>query len=338
MQAPITESVSTDQRRLVEEILGRYSSPLAVLRELIQNSDDARATTVEIRVEASSVIFKNNGNPFSDEDWKRLTTIASGNPNQDSVGRFGVGFYGAFSLTNEPIVESGYRRVRFFWEGPSLKIQRWDLQECVSPTQFVFSLSEAARWTIKEWNRSNISSFLVKTLAFTRHVTKAQVQLLSEPPLQIWKQMEPQGETKLNAPSLSQDNALNFRPLNFLWIRMKMFAKDDVQESHIATLTLVDGEVQVTQSEPFRQHANLLLSKPLPSPTRIKLLSHNYLDGGHVSPLVKDLSPLPDVGKLFVGFATQQQTGTGFHIAASFVPRWNANWSTAAITFIDHGI
>jgi hypothetical protein len=40
-----------------------------------------------------TIVMKNNGKPFSDEDWIRLCKIAEGNPDEDSVGCFGVGFY-----------------------------------------------------------------------------------------------------------------------------------------------------------------------------------------------------------------------------------------------------
>lgn len=97
-----TEDVRVDvnQRALIDKILARYCTDFSVYRELLQNSNDARATRSEIRFTTvqrndqklvASVSYRNNGAPFSDGDWSRLTCIASGNPNPDSIGAFGVG-------------------------------------------------------------------------------------------------------------------------------------------------------------------------------------------------------------------------------------------------------
>ena len=42
------ESVTVNQRALIDKILARYSGEFTVFRELLQNSDDAQATEVEI--------------------------------------------------------------------------------------------------------------------------------------------------------------------------------------------------------------------------------------------------------------------------------------------------
>ena len=89
-------------------ILARYASCNAVYRELIQNSNDAEATTAEIIITTSSsssssdgketigassnnevvtqVIYRNNGMPFRTQDWDRLRKIAEGNPDETKVG------------------------------------------------------------------------------------------------------------------------------------------------------------------------------------------------------------------------------------------------------------
>lgn len=92
---------------LVDKMLARYSSDHVVLRELLQNADDARASHVEFRFttggpkttgrkKACSIVELrelNNGAVFTEEDWTRVARIAEGNPNEDSVGMFGVGAF-----------------------------------------------------------------------------------------------------------------------------------------------------------------------------------------------------------------------------------------------------
>ncbi|KNZ80421.1 Sacsin [Termitomyces sp. J132] len=137
------ESVEVNQRALIDKVLARYSGEFTVFRELLQNSDDAQATAVEIHFDTRAFIdntegssdtrpskalpdlkttlvhrwtFKNNGIIFRDEDWNRLKKIAEGNPDEEKIGAFGVGFYSLFSVTEEPFVTSGDQWMGFYWK------------------------------------------------------------------------------------------------------------------------------------------------------------------------------------------------------------------------------
>lgn len=121
---------------MIDKILARYASAGAVYRELLQNSNDADATTAEILITTTSssseggkevvsqVIYRNNGLPFRTQDWARLRKIAEGNPDASKVGAFGVGAYTMFSICEEPVVVSGKKgeeeAMAFFWKGDSL--------------------------------------------------------------------------------------------------------------------------------------------------------------------------------------------------------------------------
>ncbi|KIL68939.1 hypothetical protein M378DRAFT_21839 [Amanita muscaria Koide BX008] len=137
------ESVEVNQRALINKILARYSGEFTVFRELLQNSDDAGSDAVEIHFETDDVskteslggnseetvelpdlkttnvcrwIFKNNGRVFQEGDWNRLKKIAEGNPDEDKIGAFGVGFYSVFSITDTPFVTSGSQWMGFYWK------------------------------------------------------------------------------------------------------------------------------------------------------------------------------------------------------------------------------
>ncbi|KAH7914527.1 hypothetical protein BJ138DRAFT_1123419 [Hygrophoropsis aurantiaca] len=138
--------IEVNQRALVDKILARYPEEFTVFRELLQNADDARANSVEIhfRTEGSTNgatgangkaselpdlintpvhtwMVRNDGDPFEEGGWARLTKIADGNPDEGKIGAFGVGFYSVFSVTDEPIVTSGDGRKTIFYIGDQVQ-------------------------------------------------------------------------------------------------------------------------------------------------------------------------------------------------------------------------
>lgn len=42
--------------------------------------------------------------------------LAEGNPDEEKIGAFGVGFYSLFSVTEEPFVKSGDQWMGFYWK------------------------------------------------------------------------------------------------------------------------------------------------------------------------------------------------------------------------------
>ncbi|GJJ14590.1 hypothetical protein Clacol_008856 [Clathrus columnatus] len=98
------ESVEVNQRALIDKVLARYSGEFTVFRELLQNSDDAASEAVEIRFETN--IQANN---------VEISNSTEGNPDEEKIGAFGVGFYSLFSVTEEPFVKSGDQWMGFYW-------------------------------------------------------------------------------------------------------------------------------------------------------------------------------------------------------------------------------
>lgn len=144
------DRIEVNQRHLIDKILARYSSEYTVYREVLQNANDAGASSFEIEFHTISnrnnlrsnslildknlnsvdldirdsrvtaVTLRNNGRPFDENDWSRLKKIAEGNPDETKVGFFGVGFYSLFSICEEPIVISGEKCLAFYWRGDQL--------------------------------------------------------------------------------------------------------------------------------------------------------------------------------------------------------------------------
>ncbi|KAH8981254.1 hypothetical protein EDB83DRAFT_1390074 [Lactarius deliciosus] len=200
------EAVEVNQRALIDKVLARYSGEFTVFRELLQNSDDAGANSVEIRFETQSYLFrvkqssvdpdksqeedlpnlktavvhqwtfKNNGTKFRDEDWNRLKKIAEGNPDEEKIGAFGVGFYSLFSVTEEPWVISGGQWMNFYWKDKKdqLYVRRGPTppDENVDPlTTFQMTLREPGPMP----PAFDFTRFLVSSITFMAHLTEVSI-------------------------------------------------------------------------------------------------------------------------------------------------------------------
>ncbi|KAF8836689.1 hypothetical protein BDN67DRAFT_957661 [Paxillus ammoniavirescens] len=197
--------VNVNQRALVEKVLARYPEDLSVFRELVQNADDAGADNVEIEFQTKEYaakssgskatngtspdltnakihkwVVRNDGDKFKQEDWDRLTNIAVGNPDDQKIGAFGVGFFSVFSVTDSPVIISGDRCMKMYYKGDQLMVQPG---KC-----------EATKWTtiemeVKDEKLSmpkpfDLSRFLCTAVTFLVKVQKLTItfngQFLSE--------------------------------------------------------------------------------------------------------------------------------------------------------------
>ncbi|KAL4402869.1 hypothetical protein ACI68E_000644 [Malassezia pachydermatis] len=198
------EAITVNQRALIDKILARYSAEFTVFRELLQNADDACATECELRFATNATVaheqcplipkpptpdvnamltqwtFRNNGKPFSGDDWHRLRRIAEGNPDPERIGAFGVGFYSLFSICEEPIVMSGDELMGFFWKGDALFTRRAaspmsDVSSNGAPwTTFLMALREPTPFPESPLA---LSQFLATSLTFTSHVRSVALYL-----------------------------------------------------------------------------------------------------------------------------------------------------------------
>ncbi|THU91523.1 hypothetical protein K435DRAFT_759191 [Dendrothele bispora CBS 962.96] len=202
------ESVEVNQRALIDKVLARYSGEFTVFRELLQNSDDAQSKSVEIRFETKQHIearsssslqtdidsagrslpdlkttnvhqwtFKNNGIVFRNEDWSRLKKIAEGNPDEEKIGAFGVGFYSLFSVTEEPFVTSGGQWMGFYWKDKKdqLFARRGNLPDTDGPpdgwTSFEMLLREPAPIPVA----FDFTRFLASSITFMSYLSEISV-------------------------------------------------------------------------------------------------------------------------------------------------------------------
>ncbi len=105
-------------RGIKNSVVEKYSDQAHFIYELLQNADDANATTARFILEPDRLIFAHNGtrhfsvsNPeIEDSDSKSgclgdinaITSIANSNKTEASIGKFGVGFKAVFQYTSTP--------------------------------------------------------------------------------------------------------------------------------------------------------------------------------------------------------------------------------------------
>lgn len=93
-------------RRLLTEL---YPDNAHFIYELLQNAEDAEATSVRFEVYSDRLVFRHNGKRiFTLADVKGITNIGNSTKKDDhtKVGKFGVGFKSVFAFTDRPRVYS----------------------------------------------------------------------------------------------------------------------------------------------------------------------------------------------------------------------------------------
>ncbi|TFK35891.1 hypothetical protein BDQ12DRAFT_267709 [Crucibulum laeve] len=117
---------NVDPTAAIRAILGSYPFSIGLLRELLQNSDDARATeqvfVLDHRQHGLSSLYDQrlqstqgpaflayNNALFVDEDWRALQNIHRSSKKADTskIGKYGIGFRSCFHVTDNPQILSG---------------------------------------------------------------------------------------------------------------------------------------------------------------------------------------------------------------------------------------
>jgi len=92
------------------EILAKlYRDTTHFIYELLQNAEDAEATSVSFRLEDDRLEVSHDGIAFSEEDVRAISQIADGTKGQSdltTIGRFGIGFKSVYAYTDVPQVHS----------------------------------------------------------------------------------------------------------------------------------------------------------------------------------------------------------------------------------------
>ncbi len=82
----------------------KYAEPEHFIYELLQNAEDQNATDVSFELKKDRLLFRHNGDPFTQANVESITGIGnSSKPDQiDKIGRFGIGFKSVFIISDRP--------------------------------------------------------------------------------------------------------------------------------------------------------------------------------------------------------------------------------------------
>ncbi|KAI5854877.1 hypothetical protein BZA05DRAFT_392841 [Tricharina praecox] len=373
------EAVTVNTRALIDKVLARYSSENTTLRELIQNAADAGATSVEVRyttdVEDHSgeagddllrtvkgkvkrLVVKNDGDAFREEDWQRLKRIAEGNPDEEKIGAFGVGFYSVFADTDDPFVSSGNQTMAFYWKGNSLFTRRATMDKVDRFTTFYLDYREPGELpelrTLCQFfstsltfvNLAKISLYIndIQMLVLNKKVLPPAILTIPKTINTITKEtiMKIEGVKTSNVQiDAKYMNVTYYKPEKPAEVtvtgfaRMLLFGRSEtpaanghVNMSNLAEYTSVSIFLRIATAtvlpkvgKKFAQELERATKKPPPKKTTISCLtmSKDEQDASQSdSEIFAGVIPTKS-GRIFIGFPTHQTTGINAHIAAHSV-------------------
>ncbi|KAH6568144.1 hypothetical protein BASA50_002410 [Batrachochytrium salamandrivorans] len=359
------KNVLVNQRHLIDKILARYSAEFTVFRELLQNSNDAGAESAQIIFLTDSdaipktslfsfpwsktstvhtVVYKNNGRAFSDQDFARLRKIAEGNPDEQKIGFFGVGFYSLFSLCEEPFVTSGSQSMAFLWKNDMLFTKHGKLPEEAVSDWTTFYL--AMREPIDPPNASNFGRFLTTSLAFTTCLKSVQVFVDSECILNFDKKgsiPRPINIPDRRSMQLSSPNNL-FQLSSVSVAKVQLDAQVKGRrstDSYTIFMHIATADITTSLPRKLSDEMKRTTKKNPPALTQLLLMFSNFDEYDSSSGVRKgvdmfdDLIPGPaDQGRIFIGFPTHQTTGCAVQVAGHLIPTVERE----SIDFVDRSL
>ncbi|KAI7866109.1 uncharacterized protein EV154DRAFT_475102 [Mucor mucedo] len=361
----VEEKVEVNQRHLIDKILARYSAEYVLYRELMQNADDASSSSIQIYFHTSSpdpskppnlqskcnrIVFKNNGMAFRPEDWTRLKRIAEGNPDEQKIGAFGVGFYSLFSVCENPFVFSGAQCMAFYFKGDQLFAKRADIpvKDIDIWTSFLMDLREPMEMP----DFDQFCRFLTTSMGFTANLKQVSVFFDNQPIFHINKSAAEPRPMVIDARRMitsSPERMFTLTSCDMRQIQLeaekytpptifspfanfltgKSSSNQPTQREKLPMekgcifLRVVTGQLQVNVTQEYEKEMERATKKKPPKTTKFQLVytGKEELDASeNTNQIFKDLIPFPEQGRIFIGFPTHQTTGCCCHMASRFIP------------------
>ena len=105
------DALVENESGLLEIVKDLYSDITHFIYEILQNAEDARATSIHFILSKNKLEIHHNGSGFTIDDIDGITNIAGKTnekkTNKEKIGKFGIGFKSVYAVTNLPKIQSG---------------------------------------------------------------------------------------------------------------------------------------------------------------------------------------------------------------------------------------
>ncbi|KAG6369267.1 hypothetical protein JVT61DRAFT_15512 [Boletus reticuloceps] len=302
---------------------------------------------------------RNNGRPFTNDDWDRLTRIAFGNQDSRTIGAFGVGFYSVFSVTENPRVSSNGMVFLTFWcfgdkiiSGCKMSFE-WDDSQLYFGS-YTFPLKSTDRWTtmielpLRKTRPMpsllDLMQFLASSITFMEHLTTVQIFFdshliggIEKSSVKLQTIDLPKGLKKSN----NKTSIMDVKEIRHDRITIKAATMHTVYKNAITEmveLSIFAARVNITPDKEFHDELVRCMKKAPPPDLEYSLIytgkdedgydqnsgRHSHGDQSHEAASIfqglrADLNGARHT-RIFIGHSTTQTTGIAGHMASRFIP------------------
>lgn len=270
---------------LLEVVSGFYTDKTHFVFELLQNAEDAGATSICFSLSGSALEVEHDGRLFTPKDVEGLCGVGKGTKADDitKIGKFGLGFKSVFAFTSSPEIHSGVEHFR---------IEKFVRPCAVSP---VDSLGEKTRFILPFTSAKTPPEQCLRLIA-------DRIERLDAPSLLFLKSLK---EVCWSTPSASG-----------------VLVRDDTIFGFARRVRLLGERVVGGQTESQEQDW-LVFDRPVPSPPgspelRVEVAFRSSLSD---SPVLVPVSTARS--KLVVFFPTEKETHLGFLVQGPYRTTYN---------------
>ena len=210
------------------ELLGSlYSERTHFIFELIQNAEDADATTLAFDLRDDRLEVRHDGRPFTEDDVTSICQLAHSSKSGDltKIGKFGIGFKSVYAYTRSPHIYSG---------DESFRIERYVQPHAVPArdglaggTLFSFPFDRAdvpAEQAVAEIARA-LATLSRETLLFLKRIEQLTISLPRVPAI-VLDRIEDAGPTRSSRQILISDTRVADSP-DAEWLVWRRGVSDD---------------------------------------------------------------------------------------------------------------
>ena len=286
-------------------LAGHYSDNNHFIYELLQNAEDAKASTVVFEYHSDKIVFYHDGKPFDENDVIGISSIMDTTKEEDSdnIGKFGMGFKSVFKYTCEPAI---------YTDDEAFIIKNYLLPEELK-----------SNWDYREEMRSGIEYWLDGSLHVipfekSKHLTK--IELPFQRRLKTGEVIKSEGKDIIQKLSELEPEILLFLKSikTLLWINIEnsqfeRFLLMDQDDPHLVICQL-NGNVKGTEAKRYSDLYYLKYTKIVPHP---KMKNAEISFAFRTNQQQKSVQKTEN-SKLWVYFPTHDSTGLPFIFHGSF--------------------